>query len=243
MRRTQRGDGIQQSLSLFLNLGGIVERGGGQEGKADSPTVASFATVLLEMQGDPLMTAKPEDDFDAVRAIVEALKAFDAKDQERIIRWAREKVGLSSPTVSPSPSAPIPETLRPAAPGLPTDAVRSKDIRSFIDSKKPQSDNQFAAAVAYFYRFEAPEVERKSEVTAEDIQDAARKAGRPRLTNPAQTLRNAHGQGYFDKSAERGHFTLSTVGENLVAMALPQGGTTAPSRAPKRRAAGKKKKQ
>jgi hypothetical protein len=34
------------------------------------------------------------DDLEAVRLIVEALKDFDGGDQERIIRWAREKVGL-----------------------------------------------------------------------------------------------------------------------------------------------------
>ena len=39
------------------------------------------------------MADKP-DDLDAVRKLVEVLSAFDAGDQERIVRWAREKLGL-----------------------------------------------------------------------------------------------------------------------------------------------------
>ena len=46
---------------------------------------------------------KPADDLEAVRVVAEALQEFDAKDQERIIRWAREKLGLSvPPTTSPA---------------------------------------------------------------------------------------------------------------------------------------------
>jgi len=45
---------------------------------------------------------KPTDDLEAVRVVAEALQGFDARDQERIIRWAREKLGLaSSPAVQP----------------------------------------------------------------------------------------------------------------------------------------------
>jgi hypothetical protein len=43
------------------------------------------------------MTTGSGDDYDAIRTIVDVLKPFEAKDQERIIRWAREKLGLVTP--------------------------------------------------------------------------------------------------------------------------------------------------
>ena len=36
-----------------------------------------------------------KDDLEAVRLVADALEGFEAKDQERIIRWAREKLGLA----------------------------------------------------------------------------------------------------------------------------------------------------
>ncbi len=44
------------------------------------------------------------DDLDAVRTVVTALEGFDSKDQERIIRWASEKLGLSLPVESSPPT-------------------------------------------------------------------------------------------------------------------------------------------
>lgn len=182
------------------------------------------------------MSGKDLDDLEAVRQVADALKPFDAKAQERILRWAREKLGLAIEPAAPALAAAAPP---PPAGGHAGDPARPKDIKSFVQSKNPQSDNQFAATVAYFYRFEAPEAERKTTVTAEDIQDATRKAGVGRLNKPGQTLLNAHGQGYFDK-AERGHYALSTVGENLVAMALPQGSGVAIKRKAKAKAKAKR---
>jgi hypothetical protein len=40
------------------------------------------------------MTTSP-DDLEAVRKVIEALTPFNGDDQERIVRWAREKLGLS----------------------------------------------------------------------------------------------------------------------------------------------------
>jgi len=57
--------------------------------------------------------------------------------------------------------------------------------------RKPRNDVQFAAAVAYYYRFEAPPADRKEAIDKEDLQEAARKAGRERFANreqPCSTL-------------------------------------------------------
>ena len=170
-------------------------------------------------------TTKTPDDLEAVRNIVAALAPFKKDDQERIIRWAREKTGLS---IAPADTARI---AAPAAPGLAaivapkTDAVApqpsSANIKQFVESKSPKSDLHFAAVVAYFHRFNAPEAERKNVVTPEDLQEACRKADRERLKNPGQTLINAFHAGLLDREA-RGEFGINAVGENLVAMALPE---------------------
>ena len=169
------------------------------------------------------MTKPQSDDLDAVRKVVDALDGFEAKDQERIVRWAREKLGLVQPTVAaPSLATPVPSSANPVA--VQASGGRAQDIKSFIASKSPQSDVQFATAVAYYYRFEVPEAQQKVAITAEDLQDAARKVDRDRLTKPSQTLVNAYTQGLLDKAGERGAYNLNTVGENLVAMALPASG-------------------
>jgi hypothetical protein len=176
--------------------------------------------------------ASPPDDLEAVRAVVDALKAFPADEQRRILRWAQEKLGL--PT-SPPAAIVSTATATPPEAGTPmsTATPRSRDIRAFLQEKRPSSDNQFAAAVAYYFAFEAPDNERKSEITASDLQHAARLSGRERLKRPIDTLHNASKRGFLDKGRARGSFRINTVGENLVAMAMP--GTDADESAARRR--------
>src|ERR1700737_125124 len=111
---------------------------------------------------------QPKDDLEAVRLVADALEGFEANDQERIIRWAREKLGLAMvPAGSTQPSPPPPlgfPALNAAAP------TGSKDLKTFVAEKKPKNDVQFATTVAYYYRFEAPQNLRKSEINADDLQ-------------------------------------------------------------------------
>jgi hypothetical protein len=164
---------------------------------------------------------KELDDLKAVRTLVSILEGFEKTDQERVIRWAREKLGLPSAT-SGTPLIHGPDKPLKLGEALLTggSAGAGKDIKAFVAEKRPATDNHFTATVAYYYRFEAPEAQRKDAITAEDLQDACRKAGRERLKNPGQTLINAHSAGLLDK-AERGAYAINSVGENLVAMTLP----------------------
>lgn len=172
--------------------------------------------------------SKPEiDDLEAVRKVIDAVGTFDSADQERILRWSREKLGLPNQTAVAA-SAPASTTPPPGGGTGQEDRSRA-DIKSFIEGKNPQSNNQFAAAVAYYYRFEAPEHMRKESITSDDLQEACRQVGRDRLSRPGQTLVDAHGQGLLDRG-ERGTYTINTVGENLVAMTLPADAGRAPSR-------------
>ncbi len=173
------------------------------------------------------MSKEKLDDLEAVRTVVASIQPFEPADQERILRWAREKLGLVAAGASdkaPSTISGGNELQRSNIPGKQT------DIKTFIDLKKPQTDIQFTAAVAYYYRFEAPEPQRKASIIAADLQDACRQTGRERLKRPDQTLVNAHNQGYLDKGGERGTYVVNTVGENLVAMTLPEGPSVSRSR-------------
>jgi hypothetical protein len=89
------------------------------------------------------MSTKP-DDLEAVRIIVHTLSVFDATEQERILRWSREKLGL--PTAARGSAAL--NTLTPIdSPAPPYGAFASRshdtatDIKSFIAEKIPSSDN------------------------------------------------------------------------------------------------------
>lgn len=96
------------------------------------------------------------------------------------------------------------------------------DIRSFVAQKAPKTDLQLIPVVGYFYRFLAGGDEHKDSISAEDVKDACRKAGRAIPKRAAQTLVDACAAGYMDR-AERGRYAVNTVGENLVATVLPGG--------------------
>lgn len=161
---------------------------------------------------------KPPDDFEAVRRVIEALEPFDPKERERIIRWAAEKLGMVAPPPASSGAAPLNLASRP---GVPLLAV-PKDIKSFVVQKNPRSDNQMAAVVAYFHHFEAPPGERKESIGKEDLIDACRKSDRKRPKRPEQVLVNTYHAGLLDKAGTAGQYRLNSVGENLVAMVLPE---------------------
>lgn len=166
-------------------------------------------------------------DFDAAKAVADQLKGMEKERQQRILRWVAESLSLDllAPTVGRRTS----ETNVATGGATPTHGdlqihqqqQRSTDIKSFVELKKPKSAVQFAALVAYFYRFEASTESRKESVNAQILKEAARLAGgRWRGLKPLATLNNTKTLGYLD-SPERGQFRINSVGENLVAMTLP----------------------
>ncbi len=170
------------------------------------------------------MTTEKKDDLEAVRNVVEALKDFLPEEQERIIRWSREKLGLAGSEAVQKEHRFVGRELA-VTPDQRAEGLKIRDIRSFVAEKDPKTDSQFAAVVAYYYAFEAPEGQKKDSIASTDLQDACRQAGRERLTKPIMTLHNAANAGLLDKAGEPGSFKLNTVGENLVAMTLPEKGT------------------
>lgn len=184
--------------------------------------------------------SKQTDDLEAVRIIAEALKDFDKSDQERIIRWARERVGLDPSVSSAMVTTPQRQpTTIPATLG----SEKSVTIKEFIESKNPRKDIHFSAVVAYYYRFEASEGSKKDAINSDDLQEACRLSNRNRFEKPIGVLNNAEAMGLLDRQ-ERGLFKINAVGENLVAMGLPAsaGNSVAKSRPVKTKRANKKKK-
>lgn len=161
---------------------------------------------------------KTLDDLEAVRAIVTALSGFTRDEQERIMRWSREKLGLMEESIE---SQHKPAAVAEIASSSLNPGDRAPDVKTFVNSKRPQRDTYLAATIAYYYRFVAPANLRREQIDADFLRDACRLAGRPgQLTKPLKTLHNAVATGLMDNTG-RGLFAINTVGENLVGMTLP----------------------
>lgn len=182
----------------------------------------------------------PNDDFEATKILVETLAPFESSDQQRIVRWACEKLEINIPS-SPASVQAMPVVNQAdqlsQAPVVSSSSSGHVDIKSFVNLKNPTSDMQFAAVIAYYFSFEASDAQRKSHIGSADLQDACRLLGRERLKDPGQTLRNTCFSGLLDKAEEKGTYKINTVGENLVAVTLPGDGTR---KTPRKKAARKK---
>lgn len=165
--------------------------------------------------------SNPTNVFDAGKAIVEQLTPLEPDQRARVLRWVAESLDITlhvKSQVHERTSSIQPTEADTPEPSAPASTAVGADIKTFITSRAPKSDMQFATAVAYYYRFEAPVAQRKDAIDAETLQDATRLCGVARLANPGNSLGNAAGQGYLDR-AGGGQFKINTVGENLVAMA------------------------
>jgi hypothetical protein len=147
-----------------------------------------------------------------------------------VIEFEREEGSVNGELVMDGEEIVLPQGTSAAEAPVPvsdqTHARAKMSIRDFVNSKSPTKDTHFVATVAYYYQFLAPDGERKDFISSADLQEACRLVSRKRLTHPGQTLRNAHTGGLMDKGSALGQYTLSTVGENLVAMTLPMSGNS-----------------
>lgn len=179
-------------------------------------------------KGETKTAHKKRDNLEAARTVRDALQGFTSEEQQLILRWAAESLGLAPVASPPAPrltERPEPPPPAPSAPPSPAEQTSVKDVKTFVDEKNPQTDIHLAATIAYFYRFEAPETERREDIDAAFLRDALRQAGRPgQLVKPLTTLNNAHAKGLLDRNA-RGKFSINSVGENLVGMTLPMKST------------------
>jgi hypothetical protein len=161
----------------------------------------------------------------AIDEIIAALSAIPESSRLTAIRAACEHLGVdfggtaefasSNPPIGSSlPSVPPADTG-----SIPLTAVT--DIRSLKERKNPANATEMAAVLAYYLQHLAPESERKSHITAADVNKYFIQAGFPLQKRSDQMLVNARAAGYFD-SATRGAYTLNPVGHNLVTHSLPR---------------------
>lgn len=161
-------------------------------------------------------------DFMAAEEIKGILHGREKTEQERIIRWVTESLSLAAPVVQATATSghvqPTPPTASPIAQTGHHGTSTKKNIKAFVDEKKPKSAVHFVAVVAYFHHFEA--AEKKETIVPDDIQEAARLSSWRRFPTPATPLNNAVTLGYLDRVG-KSTFKINAVGENLVAMAMP----------------------
>ena len=175
--------------------------------------------------------ANRDPEFDAITAIVGALKPLDEEARQRVLDYALRRLGLRD--VGQTPPVPLPGS---GASEQAAQTIRvQQDIRSLRESKEPKSAIEMAALVGYYLAHLAPESDRRVQMTAADITKYFHQANFPLPEAASMTLVHAKNAGYLDAGAERGSYKLNPVGYNLVAHRLPAA-ATAPTRTKPRRA-------
>lgn len=162
----------------------------------------------------------------AIDQIIGALESLEQSARQTAINAACSHLELSSSDAATShtvtatnvhekqPQQVVQPPVSSAAP--PT------DIRSLKEQKNPSSASQMACVVAYYLQELAPENERKSTVTAEDLEKYFKQAKFKLPKTISQLLPDSKAAGYFDSAPGKGEYLLNAVGYNLVAHNLPK---------------------
>jgi len=169
----------------------------------------------------------------AIDQVIEALGAFQATDQQTILKAVYAHLNIAAPKgEAPPPSMRREEVAAPERQERPSPPPRSNagdgefagmDIKSFKELKNPTSARQMACVVAYYLAEIAEGDERKETVASADIEKYFKQARFQLPTKLEQLLIDCKGSGYFD-TPSRGEYKLTRVGHNLVAHQLPAKG-------------------
>jgi len=95
-------------------------------------------------------------------------------------------------------------------------------IKHSKEMKKPSSDTEMAALVAYHLANEVSPNDRKDRITAKEIETYFKIAEYPLPRKIQNTLPNAKAAGYLD-AVGNGEYKLNAVGHNLVVHSMPRG--------------------
>jgi hypothetical protein len=164
----------------------------------------------------------------AIDQVIIALGAFNAADQQTILRAVYAHLNISGPTGAALAGRTHEEPAREErAAALPSRADGSEyagmDIKAFKDLKNPSSARQMACVVAFYLAEIATGDECKKVVTTDDIEKYFKQGRYALPTKLEQLLIDCRAAGYFD-SPTRGEYKLTRVGHNLVAHQLPAKG-------------------
>jgi hypothetical protein len=146
-------------------------------------------------------------EVDAMRDVDTALGklASDVDAQRRVIEWLASKYATNIP----------PAGLRQV--DSPAGVIeRPPDIKSFMTQKRPLSNYERVASLAYYLE----KFKEMADVGAKDIVEANTEARLPKMSNPAVFIKHAtHTYGYLNSIGQR-RLALSSRGEAVVE-ALP----------------------
>ena len=174
---------------------------------------------------------------EAIDELIKALQPLSQESRLTAIRAACDhlKIHVTGKDISTGSQPAKDATSSGSTPTIP------RDIRNLKDEKQPTSANEMATLVAYYLAELAPETDRKTEVTVDDMTKYFKQAAFPLPKSPDMLLQNAKAAGYFDV-AKRGFFRLNPVGFNLAAYNLPHSGTATINAAAKSRKKRRRKK-
>jgi hypothetical protein len=159
----------------------------------------------------------------AIDQVIAALGAFEADDQQTILRAVYAHLNISGPSEAASTGKAHEEQAREERAAAPTSRAgehAGMDIKTFKELKNPSSARQMACVVAYYLAEIATADERKEVVTTDDVEKYFKQGRYALPTKLEQLLIDCRGAGYFESPA-RGEYKLTRVGHNLVAHQLP----------------------
>jgi hypothetical protein len=170
-----------------------------------------------------------ETELEAIRAVLGALTPLSEEARSSVISYVFRKLGVSSGEADyvRHRAEPAREVSRSAQPS------RSEivDVRTLKEEKQPSSAREMAVLIAYYLSELAPAIERKDEISADDIRQYFKQAAFKLPASPEMTLVHTRNAGYLDSGSARGLYKLNAVGYNLIVHSLPAGpGTLKPRR-------------
>ncbi len=153
--------------------------------------------------------------FRALGKVLTALKDLDAEQQSWVIASAASNLGISAPVSqgSANPGAGIAGGVTKPAVGEPGTQVHAK---SFMREKKPQSDVQRIACLAYYLT----NFKNTTQFKTSEIREMNTYSAGTHLSNPSKSVDNATNQNRYLAPAGRGKKQLTSLGESIVE-ALP----------------------
>src|SRR3954464_13854775 len=152
-----------------------------------------------------------ETELEAIRVVLGALSPLADDARASVISYVFRKLGISGVAGPRAQPEPIREAVQTAA-------LRSGivDIRTLKEEKQPSSAREMAVLVAYYLSEEAPVLERKEEISADDIRQYFKQARFKLPASPEMTLVHTRNAGYLDSGSSRGLYKLNAVGYNLI---------------------------
>lgn len=172
------------------------------------------------------MADELDQEIDAIRAVLSALEPLSPDVRISVLGYVVSRLGINLERGGASTAIPLPSsTYEPSPRDSLTPRKSFVHIKDLKEEKKPRSNNEMAALVAYFLAHEAPANERKETINQQDIETYFRIAEYPLPEKPQFTLPNAKAAGYLDL-AGGGEYRLNPVGHNLVKHSLPRDGSS-----------------